>query len=193
MASSHMPRLTWMARVWRSWWGVKAEAAATPDAADDPADLVAVEGPAVVGGQRLVAADVLEVGRGPGGEELAWASPARRRAPARTSSRPPADSGRPRCGPREHHNHPVRGHRGSVSQLPRVDSGSIWRAAHIQRNTACRTLSLESPPTMPPDRQICAQTIAHLTALTEIHTRRSLEHIYEKPRQIRIRVWLTCS
>src|SRR4029078_6051992 len=47
--------------------GGGAAAGGAPDAADDPADHVAVQRPAVVGGQPLVAADVLKVGRGPGG------------------------------------------------------------------------------------------------------------------------------
>jgi hypothetical protein len=49
--------------------GMDAQAAAAPDAADDAADLVAVDGPALVGGQPLVAADVVEVGGGPGGQQ----------------------------------------------------------------------------------------------------------------------------
>ena len=40
------------------------------DAGDDAADEVAVQGAAVVGDQALVVADVLQVGGGPGGEQL---------------------------------------------------------------------------------------------------------------------------
>jgi hypothetical protein len=47
--------------------GAGADAAAAADAADDPADLVAVDGAAVIGGEAVAGADVVEVGRGPGG------------------------------------------------------------------------------------------------------------------------------
>ena len=49
--------------------GVDADAAAAADAADDAADLVAVQRAAVIGDQAPVAADVIGVGGGPGGEE----------------------------------------------------------------------------------------------------------------------------
>jgi hypothetical protein len=48
---------------------VGADTGVASDAADDAADDVAVQRPAVVGGQPLMAADVLEVGGGPGGEQ----------------------------------------------------------------------------------------------------------------------------
>jgi hypothetical protein len=49
--------------------GVDADAAAAADAADDTADLVAVQGAAVVGGQAAAGADVGQVDGGPGGEQ----------------------------------------------------------------------------------------------------------------------------
>ena len=49
--------------------GVDAKAAAAPDPADDPADLVAVEGAAVIGGEAVPGADVVEIGSGPGVQE----------------------------------------------------------------------------------------------------------------------------
>src|SRR5258707_909154 len=76
----------WRGPGWGGWWGGRASVARGPgpepvrvhaggpggaaDAGDDAADEVPVQRAAVVGDQALVAADVLEVGRGPGGEQL---------------------------------------------------------------------------------------------------------------------------
>jgi hypothetical protein len=72
MASSRMPRLmAWVASVCRSPVRVHSgDACRSADPGDDAADEVAVERAAVVGDQALAVADVLEVGRGPGGEQL---------------------------------------------------------------------------------------------------------------------------
>jgi len=45
------------------------DAGGTGDAADDPGDQVPVQRAAMIGDQPLVAADVVEVGGGPGGEQ----------------------------------------------------------------------------------------------------------------------------
>ena len=50
----------------------------------------------------------------------------------------------------------------------------MCRAVGIQCSDPCGTLALGRPVGhVTPKRQICAQTLPHLTALTEIHTRRS--------------------
>ena len=67
MASSRMPRLKLGGQGVAQPVGVDAQAAAAPDAGDDPADLVAAEGAAVIGGEAVAGADVVEVGSGPGG------------------------------------------------------------------------------------------------------------------------------
>src|SRR6266496_1775462 len=70
IASRRMPRLiAWVARVWRSWW-MDFHFAGPPDAPDNASDLVTVQRSAVVGGKTPMAADVLQVGGGPGGKQL---------------------------------------------------------------------------------------------------------------------------
>ncbi len=61
--------IAWVASVWRSWWGWTRDAGVAGDAAHDASDEVTVEGAAVVGDQSAVAADVVEVGGGPLGEQ----------------------------------------------------------------------------------------------------------------------------
>ena len=72
MASSRMPRLiAWVASVCRSRCRVHARNPGGPgDPAHYPADQVPVQHATMVGDQALVAADVLEVGGGPGTEQL---------------------------------------------------------------------------------------------------------------------------
>jgi hypothetical protein len=72
MASSRMPRLmAWVARVCRSRWGcTPGDPGGAADPVHDAGDDVPVQRAAVVGGQPFVAADVVEVGGGPGGEQL---------------------------------------------------------------------------------------------------------------------------
>jgi hypothetical protein len=57
---------------------------------------------------------------------------------------------------------------------PRAVAGPVWRAVGVQRSGSCVTLGVGDPPLMAtPNRQICAQAMAHSTALTAIHIRRA--------------------
>lgn len=72
MASRRMPRLmAWVARVWRSRWGVHVvDAGDGADAGDDAVDGSSVDACVVVGEQAAAVADVFAVGGGPFGEQF---------------------------------------------------------------------------------------------------------------------------
>ena len=71
MASSRMPRLmAWVASVCRSWWGWTPETpAARPTRRTIRPMTCRSSGPRWSATRRLLAADVLDVGGGPGGEQ----------------------------------------------------------------------------------------------------------------------------
>jgi hypothetical protein len=76
MASSRMPRLKLGSQRVPQLVRVHAgDAGGTADAVNDAADDIPVQRAAVVGDQPVVTADVLKIGRGPGGEQLCQLCP----------------------------------------------------------------------------------------------------------------------
>jgi hypothetical protein len=63
---------------------------------------------------------------------------------------------------------------GKVSERPKSRRRTCLAVARVQSSGSCRTLSPGAlPPMATPNRQICAQLMAHLTALLAIHTRQA--------------------